>query len=297
MTNSPSSDNWQATTRQQIETALADTLNRSTPAARLNDAMRHSLLAGGKRLRPLLCIAACELFQGNTEQALVPACAVEMLHTYSLIHDDLPAMDDDDLRRGQPSCHKAFDDATAILAGDALQTLSFELLSSHGELTPKQRLVMLNTLTQAAGAHGMIGGQMLDMQAEGKPIDQQQLEQIHRLKTGQLIKAALLMGAHAANVTDAEQLSRIQQIGDTLGLAFQVQDDILDVIGNTELLGKNSGADQQHNKSTYPALMGLKASQDYVQQLHQTATNLLSIYGAKAAHLQQLANEIIQREN
>lgn len=259
--------------------------------------MRYSLMAGGKRLRPLLCLAACELSGQQSNNALTPACAIEILHTYSLIHDDLPAMDNDDLRRGKPSCHKAFDEATAILAGDALQTLAFDLLASHGDHTDAQRLAMLRTLAQATGASGMVAGQMQDMEAEGRALALAELEEMHRLKTGRLIEASLLLGAQAAGVDDAPQLARMRQIGQLLGLAFQVQDDILDVTGNTSELGKASGADAALRKSTFPALLGLEQSQAYARNLCQQALDLLGTFGEPAVPLLAITRLMAERQH
>lgn len=289
-------DDWQAAARERIDTALIGHIDTQAPAPRLTEAMRYSLLAGGKRLRPLLCVAACELHGGTQEQALIAACAIEILHTYSLIHDDLPAMDDDDLRRGLPSCHKAFDEATAILAGDALQALAFELLTTQGNYSDSQRLAMLRQLTQAAGATGMVAGQMQDMAAAGKRLDLTALETLHRLKTGRLIEASLLLGALAAGRADKATLERMQQLGQLLGLAFQVQDDILDVIGSTEQLGKTSGADAALGKNTFPALLGLASSRDYAQRLCQQALDLLHDIDDKAAPLRAITHFIIERQ-
>jgi geranylgeranyl pyrophosphate synthase len=293
MTTSPS-EHWQTDARQTIDQALRQCLDQ-VPPSRLRDAMHYSIAAGGKCLRPMLCLATCGMFHQPQETALVPACAIELLHTYSLIHDDLPAMDNDDLRRGKPSCHKAFDDATAILAGDALQALAFELLSTDGDFTDKQRLIMLRTLAQAAGPSGMVAGQMQDILAEGKTLNIAELTEIHRLKTGRLIQASLLLGLQAAGITEGGTLAKMEQLGALVGLAFQVQDDILDVIGDTDQLGKQKGADAALNKSTFPALLGLKESQRYVLQLHQQAQTRLDDFGKEAFPLRSLVDIAIHR--
>lgn len=295
MTNFPFEE-WQNQTRQQIDLCLSGLLKPSV-AARLTDAMQYSIMAGGKRIRPLLCIAAYQLFEQPSDNALVPACAIELLHTYSLIHDDLPAMDDDDLRRGIPSCHKAFDEATAILAGDALQTLAFDVLVHQGQFSHEQRLALISLLAKASGAQGMVAGQMLDILAESQTLNRQQLTQIHQLKTGRLITVSLEMGAIAAGVTNLGQLERIKQIGDNLGLAFQIQDDILDVVGNTQELGKNSGVDAALNKSTFPGLLGLEQSQAYAKQLTDEALSLLSEITTQPSPLYPLVELVAQRRN
>lgn len=289
-------DDWQHDARNAVEQALTSLLDaRPANASRLDAAIRYSLLANGKRLRPLLCIAACEFTGGTREQALPAACAIEMIHTYSLIHDDLPAMDDDDLRRGRASCHKAFDDATAILAGDALQPLAFEQLASQGNYSDSQRLAMLTTLAKAAGGNGMVAGQMQDMQAEGKTVSLDTLETIHHLKTGRMIEASLLLGAQAADHTDCRIQETLQQIGQRIGLAFQVQDDILDVTSTAKQLGKHTGADKALQKSTFPALLGLEESKAYANRLCQEALDLLGD-SSKAAPLRAITTFIVARQ-
>lgn len=291
-------NDWHSAALDRIETALAQTLDTIQPqaSAQLIEAMRYSLMAGGKRLRPLLCLAACELHGSDQATALSAACAIELIHTYSLIHDDLPAMDNDDLRRGKPSCHKAFDEACAILAGDAMQTLAFELLTTAGNYQDNQRLAMLRALTQAAGAAGMVAGQMQDMAAQGQRLPLLELEAMHRLKTGRLIEASLLLGSQAAGVLDTATLAQMQQLGRLLGLAFQVQDDILDVTGNTAQLGKKSGSDVALDKSTFPALLGLEASRQHAHDLCQQALDQLTPYAEKAAPLQAITRLIVERQ-
>jgi geranylgeranyl diphosphate synthase type II len=238
---------------QVVNDTLEKILQNSLPGETISNAMRYTLMAGGKRIRPVLCLAAAEAVDGNPEQALMAACAMEMIHTYSLIHDDLPAMDDDDLRRGNPTCHVAFDEATAILTGDALLTLAFETLASVPFTTDDQAakwLLIIRTIAVAAGSRGMIQGQMLDISAEGRRLDINELEAMHTLKTGALIEASLWCGALLANA-DKVQLDHLKRYARNIGLAFQVADDILNVEGNPEVMGKAVGTDELHEKSTY----------------------------------------------
>lgn len=287
-------DSWRQTATGQVNAFLAEC--SQGPAQRLQDAMRYSLVAGGKRLRPLLCIASAELFGGSLAQALPAACAIEMLHTYSLIHDDLPAMDNDDLRRGKPSNHRAFDEATAILAGDALQTCAFEQLANGGNYSDTQRLHMLRTLSAAAGAGGMVAGQMQDMQAENSQLCLADLETMHRLKTGRLIEASLMIGGQLADANTAA-LEGMAQLGQLIGLAFQVRDDILDVTASSEQLGKQQGKDADQHKSTFPALLGLEESQRYAARLGDEAIVLLDQFGQQAAALRALTQLIVNRQS
>ena len=262
-------------------------------------AMRYSVINGGKRIRPLLVYAACEALEGPLEQADAAACAVELVHAYSLVHDDLPAMDDDDLRRGQPTTHKAFDEACAILAGDALQSLAFEVLSKAQGNAPdaQTRLDMLTTLSKAAGPAGMVGGQAIDLAAVGRNLDQSALELMHRHKTGALIEASVLLGAMASSQADADSLKALQSYAAAIGLAFQVQDDILDVESDTATLGKRQGADIAREKPTYPALLGLDAAKAYAQELCEQALSALHLFGSSAAPLRELARYIVQRRS
>lgn len=259
----------------------------------LHQAMNHGLLLGGKRIRPFLVYAVGEMF--GIEQSLLDhaAGAIESIHAYSLIHDDLPAMDDDALRRGQPTCHIAFDEATAILAGDSLQTFAFELIGQAPQ-NAEQRLEMMLCLSKASGYQGMCGGQALDLAATNKQVSLAQLEKIHRLKTGALICAAVELGAIAANAsrTHRELLNTFAQ---NIGLAFQVHDDILDVIGDTETLGKPQGSDEAANKSTYPALLGLESAQDKAKQLIEQAISSLQALPFDSTLLQAFARYIIAR--
>jgi len=292
-------DPLNATVRARLDQALRDHLPdpAASDAPRLAEAMRYAALAGGKRIRPMLAYAACRLAGGSLAQADVPAVAVELIHAYSLVHDDLPAMDDDDLRRGQPTCHRAFDEATASLAGDTLHTLAFERLSRAGDYPDGARIGMVRALTQAAGGAGMAAGQMQDMAAHGQLQDVAALERMHYLKTGRLITASLTLGYLAAGRADADLARNLAAYGDAIGLAFQIQDDILDVTMDTEQLGKPSKSDEKHGKSTFPALLGLQASRERAQALCQQARAALAGYGDAAGPLQQLADYIVQRSH
>ena len=266
------------------------------------EAMRHGALLGGKRLRPFLVYATGRMFGLSLENLDAPAAAVECIHAYSLIHDDLPAMDDDDLRRGQPTCHIKFGEANAILAGDALQTLAFSILADADmpDVALRDRLAMISELAKASGVAGMCGGQSLDLEAEGKQIDLQALEQIHRHKTGALIRAAVRLGALAAGEPGRAALPELDRYAAAIGLAFQVQDDILDVVGETEKIGKRQGSDQQLGKSTYPALLGLDSAKLKAWDLYQealAALDSLATQSYNTAPLRALANFIIERDN
>lgn len=266
------------------------------------EAMRHGALLGGKRLRPFLVYATGQMFGLSLENLDAPAAAVECIHAYSLIHDDLPAMDDDDLRRGQPTCHIKFGEANAILAGDALQTLAFSILADADmpDVALRDQLAMISELAKASGVAGMCGGQSLDLEAEGKQIDLQALEQIHRHKTGALIRAAVRLGALAAGEPGRAALPELDRYAAAIGLAFQVQDDILDVVGETEKIGKRQGSDQQLGKSTYPALLGLDSAKLKAWDLYQealAALDSLATQSYNTAPLRALANFIIERDN
>ena len=266
---------------------------------RLYQAMRYSVMNGGKRVRPLLVYAACEALAGDAAQADGAACAVELIHAYSLVHDDLPAMDDDDLRRGQPTTHKAFDEACAILAGDGLQSLAFEALAAaaHNPADPALRLEMFSSLARAAGPAGMVGGQAIDLGSVARKLDREALELMHRHKTGALIEASVRLGALASGRADATSLAALQQYAEAVGLAFQVQDDILDVEGDTATLGKTQGKDIAHDKPTYPALLGMDAAKAYALELHATALQALQPFGTSAEPLRELARFIVERRS
>jgi len=263
-------------------------------------AMRYSLFAGGKRVRPILCLAAGTAVSddGGVEQSLLPvACALECIHTYSLIHDDLPAMDNDDLRRGNPTCHKKFGEAEAILAGDGLLTYAFDLLSNpaHGRGLPDtSRLAIIHTIARAAGSPGMVGGQALDMAAEGRKIEFDHLRTIHRSKTGALITASVLAGALGGGA-DESQLAAMRRFGDSVGLAFQIVDDLLDVISTTEELGKPAGSDEAQHKATYPAFFGVENTRQLAEQAVAESLAALERFDHRADPLRALARYIVDR--
>jgi geranylgeranyl diphosphate synthase type II len=291
---------YQSSCQSRVDTALENLLSSPRPELqRLYAAMRYSLFNGGKRIRPLLAYAACEALGGAPEQANAAACAVELIHAYSLVHDDLPAMDDDDLRRGQPTTHKAFDEACAILAGDGLQTLAFEVLAdaTHNPLNAELRLSMLSVLARAAGPAGMVGGQAIDLGSVGQALDQNALETMHRHKTGALIEASVQLGALASGQADERALKALHTYARAIGLAFQVQDDILDVESDTATLGKTQGKDQAHDKPTYPALLGLDAAKAYALELCDQALHALRPFDQAAEPLRDLARYIVERRS
>jgi len=285
--------------QQKVNAALEKLWeDAGTPPTPLIHAMRYSLLAGGKRLRPILCIAACEAVGGCETDVMPVACALELIHSYSLIHDDLPAMDDDDLRRGKPTCHKAFNEATAILAGDALLTVAFEILAAAGQRSERDSLLWLEVIyliARAAGHSGMIEGQMMDLAAEGKALDLKQLEAVHRHKTGALLEVSVRAGAMLGGGTH-QQIDALAAYGRHIGLAFQVTDDILDIEGKLEELGKSPGSDRAHQKATYPSLIGLDQAKAHARQLIGKALEELKILGKKGEPLTALACYIIERK-
>lgn len=290
-------DTFLTGTRSQLERALASSFADSGNR-QLTEAIHYSLLDGGKRLRPALVRAAGEIAGADVNQWLTPACALEMIHVYSLIHDDLPAMDNDDLRRGKPTSHKKFNEATAILAGDALQAEAFALLANSQDLNDTQARKMIQTLASACGASGMVAGQMIDLQSEDKTLDLTQLANLHSLKTGALIQAALKLGAYGQANADAALIEALDLYGQAIGLAFQITDDILDVIGSTDVLGKPKGSDQAAEKSTYVSLLGLADAQQKAKQQHQLATKALSSIGlGNDSILWQLADYVIERDH
>lgn len=261
---------------------------------RLHEAMHYAVMGGGKRLRPLLVYATGELFNLSIPQLDNLACAVELIHTYSLIHDDLPAMDNDKLRRGRPTCHCAFDEATAILAGDALQTLAFQILAdSHITLDPNKLIQIISLLAQASGSKGMAGGQSLDMNADSSQLDQ--LQALHEMKTGALIHASVLMAALAAQASEQNQ-KELSQYAQCIGLAFQIKDDILDETGSVQLTGKQPGKDKKNHKTTYTTLMGVAKANNHLQGLVQKALDSLSSFGESANRLREVAHFIANRE-
>jgi geranylgeranyl pyrophosphate synthase len=283
----------QARIERVLEAALA---TRDTAAPRLHAAMRYGVLDGGKRLRPLLVYITGAALGAPMDCLDGPAAAVELIHAYSLIHDDLPAMDDDDLRRGRPSCHRAFDEGTAILAGDALQALAFAVLArGPARLAEGTKLQMLIVLAEAIGTEGMAGGQALDLDAAGGAADAASLEQMHRRKTGALIRASVLLGALAAGPVGNEVRDALRRYGDEIGLAFQIQDDILDVTGETAVLGKRTGADAAHGKPSYPSVFGLERARELALEHRDRALAALTGMGTATTSLRALAHYVVDR--
>lgn len=285
---------WMQRHQQRVANALEQRLANLTPAGQLIEAMRYATLGRGKRLRALLVYATGEAVQADLTQLDAMACAVEMMHAYSLVHDDMPMMDDDDLRRGKPSCHKAFDEATALLAGDALQTEAFMALSDNA-LAAEQQIAMVQVLAAASGAAGMAAGQAIDLASVGKSLTLQQLQNMHQLKTGALIRASVKLGALASPQIQPETLVQLDQYANALGLAFQVQDDVLDVTADTATLGKQQGADIALNKPTYPALMGLEAAKKKANALIQEALDCLHVLPDPCFALTGLAQYVVKR--
>jgi len=283
---------------ERINAALESILKTSERPDRLLVAMNYSLMAGGKRFRSVLCVAAAEAVGGDLQDVLPAACALEMVHTYSLIHDDLPAMDDDDLRRGQPTCHKAFDEATAILAGDALLTLAFQTLSSIAAGRDQQAekwLRVIQLISHAAGYCGMIQGQMLDIASEGSQLSLNELKSLHRLKTGALIEVSSRCGAELVDA-NSRQIQLLESYAKYIGLAFQVTDDILNVEGDPAIMGKAVGTDKLRQKSTYPSLLGLEESKTFARKLTDNALQALGSFDQKAEPLRAIAQYIIDRK-
>ncbi len=291
---------YQKSAQQRVDACLEILFTAPLPQLeRLYQAMRYSVMNGGKRVRPLLVYAACEALNGDKADADGAACAVELIHAYSLVHDDLPAMDDDDLRRGQPTTHKAYDEACAILAGDGLQSLAFEAMA-EAERNPQDaalRLRMFAVLARAAGPAGMVGGQAIDLGSVGLKLDRDALELMHRHKTGALIEASVQLGALASGHADADNLASLSQYARAIGLAFQVQDDILDVESDTATLGKHQGADIARDKPTYPALLGMDAAKAYALELRDQALHALRPFDTAAEPLRELARYIVERRN
>ena len=287
---------WQ----ERMEQALAARLPAANAVPlRLHEAMRYSVLGGGKRIRPALVFATARALGLDEDQVEAAACAIELIHVYSLVHDDLPAMDDDDLRRGRPTCHKAFDEATAILVGDALQPLAFELLASDAKLPadPAVRLKLVQLLAVASGTFGMVGGQAIDLSVEGRRISIEEVEDLHARKTGALIRVSVMMAAACQPQLPADLSARLLKFSLAVGLAFQIQDDLLDVLGDTATLGKAAGADSVHNKPTHPAMIGIEASQERVRLLHAEALAALEPFGDKADALRLLAEWLLKRNH
>ena len=265
------------------------------PASQLFEAMRYSVFNGGKRVRPALCFAAAEAISASDNNTAKVAAAVEMIHAYSLIHDDLPAMDDDDLRRGMPTCHIQFDEATAILAGDGLQSLAFKQLTELTDIPATINLELIATLSDLAGCNGMVAGQAVDLASTGKQLSADELNHMHNHKTGALIEASVIMGAIATNQASAEQLEVLKNYSRAIGLAFQIQDDILDVESSTEQLGKSQGSDSDNNKATYTTILGIEEAKSEAERLYQQSLESLSAFGDRAQSLRALAQFIVHR--
>ena len=288
---------WMAATQARTEAALGRFLPGSdTLPHRLHDAMRYATLGGGKRVRPLLAFAAGELSDAAPEHLDVVACAVEMIHAYSLVHDDLPCMDDDVLRRGRPTCHVEYDEPTALLVGDSLQTQAFELLAAQPLGDARQQLEMIALLAHASGSRGMAGGQAIDLASVGTALSQPELELMHALKTGALIRAAVLLGALCGRPLSADERNALDRFAKRAGLLFQVVDDILDCTASTATLGKTAGKDEAADKPTYVALLGLDAARTYAEELRTEALSALSMFGTRTSRLIQLADFICHRQ-
>jgi geranylgeranyl pyrophosphate synthase len=288
-------ESWQ----RRMEDALAARLPPADRVpARLHEAMRYSVLGGGKRIRPALLFATARALGLSEDQVEAAACAIELVHVYSLVHDDLPAMDNDDLRRGRPTCHRAYDEATALLVGDALQPLAFQLLACDPKLpaSPAIRLRLIEMLAHAIGTFGMAGGQAIDLAVKGMKLDIGQVEDMHARKTGAVIRASVLMAAECALPQDAGLYDALARFATTVGLAFQIQDDLLDVMGDASMLGKATGADSERAKPTHPAVIGIPASQQRVRILHNQAINALSPFGERADLLRSLAHWLLSRQ-
>ncbi len=285
--------------RQRMERALAARLPAPDKVpARLHEAMRYSVLGGGKRIRPALLFATAHALGLSEDEVEAAACAIELVHVYSLVHDDLPAMDDDDMRRGRPTCHKAFDEATALLVGDALQPLAFQLLAADPALpsSPSIRLRLIDMLAHAIGTFGMAGGQAIDLASQGKQLDIGQVEDMHARKTGAVIRASVLMAAECVPSLEEGLYAALTRFATTVGLAFQIQDDLLDVTGDASMLGKATGADSERAKPTHPAVIGIPASQQRVRLLHSQAIDALAPFGERAESLRLLAHWLLSRQ-
>jgi geranylgeranyl pyrophosphate synthase len=286
---------WQTRMERALSARLPDA---TLVPAQLHVAMRYAVLGGGKRIRPALLFATARALGLLEDQVEAAACAVELVHVYSLVHDDLPAMDNDDLRRGRQTCHKAFDEATALLVGDALQPLAFQLLASDPKLpsSPAIRLRLIDMLAQAIGTFGMAGGQAIDLAAQGMRLDIGQVEDMHARKTGAMIRASVLMAAECAPPLAADLYAALARFATAVGLAFQIQDDLLDVTGDATLLGKATGADSERAKPTHPAVIGIPASQQRVRLLHDQAISALEPFGESAQSLRSLAHWLLSRQ-
>ena len=285
-------------TNERVNSCLESVLSLSVPDQRLIEAMRYATMDGGKRIRPLLVYASAKAVEAKMEDADAAACAVELVHSFSLVHDDLPVMDDDDLRRGKPSVHKAYDEPTAVLVGDALQSLAFQCLSTQkSSLSESTKLAMVQILSEATGAEGMTGGQAMDLRAEQFPIDLSVLENMHQRKTGALIKASVKLGAICNPRVATNILGRLERFADLIGLAFQVQDDVLDEISETSTLGKPKGSDRAQNKATYVSILGVEEARKRVIGLSKQALLTIQDLPADANELRELAKFMTSRVN
>jgi geranylgeranyl diphosphate synthase, type II len=281
--------------RLTVDEALERLLpGEATSPPSIHTAMRYSVFAGGKRMRPILCLESARIFGSEVTPALHPACAIEFIHTYSLIHDDLPALDNDDLRRGKPTCHKKFGEAIAILAGDGLLTLAFETIGATPVAAERRAAILTEVATSAGTINGMVGGQVADIEAEGKRVEPQMLEYIHRSKTAALIRASVTAGALCAGA-GADDRARLRRFGETIGWAFQVTDDILDVEESSTALGKTAGKDMKQQKATYPAVYGLERSHEIAKELLTKAIAELAPYAERAARLREIAEYLVLR--
>lgn len=297
MSKSQDFQTWSFAIQQQMELALGAVLPPAHQLPqRLHEAMRYAVLGGGKRVRPLLTFASGEVVQASVERLQYAAAAVELIHAYSLVHDDMPCMDDDVLRRGKPTVHVEFDEATALLAGDALQTAAFEAISARSLCDePADQLKMVKILATASGAAGMAGGQAIDLASVGKPLSLLELENMHILKTGALIRAAVLLGSYCGETLPQAERDKLDRFAKLMGLAFQVVDDILDVEADSATLGKTAGKDAAHDKPTYVSLLGLKEAKLRAAELESEALDCLSVFGARAERLRELAHFIVHR--
>ncbi|MBQ0833723.1 polyprenyl synthetase family protein [Marinobacter sp.] len=283
------------TCRTLVDTELDRRIASQSASEQLQEAMRYSVLGGGKRIRPALTLAAATALGQNIDVALVPACAIELVHAYSLVHDDLPAMDNDELRRGRPTAHIAFNEATAILAGDALQALAFEWLAQAPGIEAPARLTMIKELARASGHGGMVGGQSIDLESVGKTLSLTQLETMHRHKTGALIEASVRIGALTVPGVSERSLTALTSYAKALGLAFQVQDDLLDIEGDTDIIGKPQGSDAARSKPTYPAFLGLAGARKHLAALLDSALESLQDFGPEADPLRAMADYVVAR--
>ena len=297
MTMSPAFDDWMKTVQAHVEEALGAFLPAAGAApARLHEAMRYTVLGGGKRVRPLLVYAAGAVFNADQRALARAAAAVEMIHAYSLVHDDMPCMDDDALRRGKPTVHVAYDEATALLVGDALQAQAFMVLSEDDSIAPARQVAMLRVLAGAAGSAGMCGGQAIDLDSVGVSLTLAQLERMHQLKTGALLGASVLLGALAGREVGAVERAALDAYSNAIGLAFQVVDDVLDATADSATLGKTAGKDAAANKPTYVSILGLEESKLLAEKLRREAHEALAPFGDKALRLRELADLIVQRK-